>query len=294
VHLGLWRSSADDEECSAQAAGRVSTSRVGPRPRPTGSQRQPCSLLARNAAQEGSVAGPRLPCARVDRAHAVVDGGWCCAARIMAEMPGKLPLRVCGLRTCPSACSGARHRADYPVSALESGVEWIEQGVVLRWAGLGSPSISRRSLWRGLRAELDAGEGGLRAAAEGGVVTARVAKRADLRHSERDNTTDRQMVAPGRLDANMGPLANDALPRLDRSSAWPITTFLPGLHACHCGHLLRRTSRRRSTDTSSKPWPNIDAAFCLTPQVIFTPVSSELLRSIQSMVPEAFARNGAA
>jgi hypothetical protein len=69
---------------------------------------------------------------------------WCCAARIMAEMPGKLPLRVCGLRTCPSACSRARHRADYPVSALESGVEWIEQGVVLRWAGLGSPSAADR------------------------------------------------------------------------------------------------------------------------------------------------------
>jgi hypothetical protein len=119
-----------------------------------------------------------------------LDGGWCCAARVMAEMPGKLPLRVCGLRTCPSACSGARHHADYPVSALQTPVEWVEQGVVLRWAGLGSPSISR-SLWRGLRAELDAGEGGLRAAAEGGVVTARVAKRADLRHSERDNTTDR-------------------------------------------------------------------------------------------------------
>jgi hypothetical protein len=30
------------------------------------------------------------------------------------------------------------------------------------------------------------------------------------------------------------------------------------------------------------------------PQVIFAPVSSELLRSVQSMVPEAFARNGAA
>jgi hypothetical protein len=153
VHLGPWRSSADDEECSAQAAGRVSTSRVGPRPRPTGSQRQPCSLLARNAAQEGSVAGPRLPCARDDRVHAVMGGClWCCAARIMAEMPGKLPLRVCGLRTCPSACSGARHRVDYPVSALESGVEWIEQGVVLRWAGLGSPSAADRF-------GLDAGEG---------------------------------------------------------------------------------------------------------------------------------------
>jgi hypothetical protein len=39
------------------------------------------------------------------------------------------------------------------------------------------------------------------------------------------------MVAPGRLDVNMGPLANDGLPRLDRSSAWPITYILTRL-AC--------------------------------------------------------------
>jgi hypothetical protein len=57
---------------------------------------------------------------------------------------GKLPLRVCGLRTCPSACCGTRHCVDYPVSALESGVGWTEQGVVLRWAALGSPSGADR------------------------------------------------------------------------------------------------------------------------------------------------------
>jgi hypothetical protein len=125
---------------SAQAAGRVSTSRVGPRPRPTGSQRQPCSLLARNAAQEGSVAGPRLPCARVDRAHAVMsgclDGGWCCAARMMAEMP---------LANCRCACVGSGHvrlRAAEQGTALITpcllwSLESSGQNRVLCCAGLG-------------------------------------------------------------------------------------------------------------------------------------------------------------
>lgn len=168
----------------------------------------------------------------------------------------------CIAAKCRCACAGFGHARLCAagqgtlliIPYLLSSRERVEQGVVPRCAVAAyQPSIALERAGT----ELDAERSGerraerrakLRAAAEGQVVTARVAKRAYLRHVGTILPTNK-IQDPDRPGANTGPLANDGLPRLGqrlwvedrrrewcRASSWP--AFLPDLHACHCGHLL--------------------------------------------------------